>query len=209
MDADRFDGLTRALRATPTRRLTLRALTVLGMAAIIGADEAATRLKRKDNKKKDKKKKDKKKKRCRSEFPLFCPGLGCCPGYLPTCCPGGCAKPGYACCSAAQGGGSCGPDTPQCCGPTSKFPQGYCVANGTLCCSPAKGGSCPVDVPVCCPAGTGPQNGPNPGCCQADFPICCPKESNACAPEGGSCCTAAQGGGSCGPGETCTINGCV
>ena len=29
MDADRFDGLTRALRATPTRRLTLRALTVL------------------------------------------------------------------------------------------------------------------------------------------------------------------------------------
>src|SRR5687768_10783311 len=119
MDDDRFDGLARALRATPTRRSTLRALTVLSVAAILGPDEAAARLKRKDGKKKDgKKKDDNKKKRCRSEFPRYCPGLGCCPGHMSQCCPNGCAKPGYRCCSAAQGGGSCHPDTPQCCGPT-------------------------------------------------------------------------------------------
>jgi hypothetical protein len=39
MDADRFDALARALHTTPTRRLTLRALTALGLAAVLGEAE--------------------------------------------------------------------------------------------------------------------------------------------------------------------------
>jgi hypothetical protein len=204
-----FDVLTRALRVTPTRRNTLRGLGALGLATMFVPDQAPARIKRKDgggNKNKNKSKK-KKGRRCASEFPRFCPGLGCCPANW-QCCAAGCAQPGYQCCAPNQGGGSC-PIDKQCCGPTPQSPQGSCVAEGTICCGAANGGACPTDLPVCCPAGTGPQAGPARGCCQADFPICCPAESNACAPEGGSCCTAAQGGGSCGPGEQCSNAGCV
>jgi hypothetical protein len=207
MDAERFDTLARALRASSSRRLTLRGLTALGLTAVLYRDQAEAT--KRHRKKKDKKDDNKNKRRCASEFPVFCPGLGCCRGDMRTCCPAGCAPAGYRCCTAAQGGGSCPPEAPQCCGPTPQSPQGTCVQSGTLCCASANGGSCPADTPVCCPAGTGPQTGARPGCCEANFPLCCPAESNACAPEGGSCCTAAQGGGSCGPGEQCSPLGCV
>ena len=39
MDADRFDTIARALHSSPTRRLTLGALTALGLAAVLGDAE--------------------------------------------------------------------------------------------------------------------------------------------------------------------------
>lgn len=206
MDAERFDMLARALRTPLSRRTALWTLTTWGLAAGWPRyDVLATKRRRKKKDKQD----NKNKRRCPHEFSLYCPGLGCCRGDMPTCCPAGCAPAGYRCCSAALGGGACPSEAPQCCGPTPQSPQGTCVADGTHCCASATGGSCPADTPVCCPPGTGPQIGPSRGCCDANFPLCCPAESNACAPEGGSCCTAAQGGGACGPEEQCSLAGCI
>ena len=55
MDADRFDTLTRALQSSPTRRLTLGALTALGLTALLG--DAETNAKKKGHKKGKKRKK--------------------------------------------------------------------------------------------------------------------------------------------------------
>jgi hypothetical protein len=38
MDAERFDRLTRALRTSPSRRLTLQGLAMLGLAALLGEE---------------------------------------------------------------------------------------------------------------------------------------------------------------------------
>jgi hypothetical protein len=45
VDADRFDTLARAMQTTPTRRLTLGALTALGLATLLGDDEAEAKKK--------------------------------------------------------------------------------------------------------------------------------------------------------------------
>ncbi len=117
MDADRFDTIARTLHSTPTRRLTLGALTALGLAAILGDHEVAA--KKKGGGKKDGGKKKKKKgvkcqgKSCKKEEEKqFCHPAGeqctftpypCCPGTL--CCnhvapynTGFCVLPSDECC---------------------------------------------------------------------------------------------------------------
>ena len=80
MDADRFDTLARALQTTPTRRLTLGALTALGLASILG--DAEIDAKKKGGGKKGGKKK--KKERCKLVGRECCSDSDCSGGK--TCC---------------------------------------------------------------------------------------------------------------------------
>ena len=81
MDADRFDTLARALHATPTRRLTLAALTALGLTALLGDAETDAKKKSGGKKKGGKKKK---KEKCRLIGRQCCSDSDC-PGDN-TCC---------------------------------------------------------------------------------------------------------------------------
>jgi hypothetical protein len=127
VDADRFDTIARTLHSTPTRRLTLGALTALGLAAILGDHEVAA--KKKGGGKKDGGKKKKKKgvkcqgKSCKKEeekqfchpageqctftpYPC-CAGTVCCETALPPYNIGTCLPPAQCCtgeiCSAEDG----------------------------------------------------------------------------------------------------------
>ena len=152
MDAERFDTLARALQTTPTRRLTLGALTALGLAALLGEDEAEAKKKgRKKGKKKGGKKKGVK---CQGEScekegeSLICHPAGEQCTFTPyPCCPG------TACCDGAPpyNSGVCARATSECC----KKESADCMRSNEccpgLCCSSE--GQCIVNLdggsPVC------------------------------------------------------------
>jgi hypothetical protein len=91
MDADLFDRLTRSLRATPSRRLTIGTMVTAGLAALLGRDAAEAAPKKKGAGKKGGKQKKKKKGPTASPPP---PGIGECLNFnLPSGCrnvPGTC-----------------------------------------------------------------------------------------------------------------------
>jgi len=141
VDADRFDTLARALHTTPTRRLTLRALSVLGVVSLLGreAAEAGKRGKKHGGgKKKNKKKNNNNSSGTCRENGQPCTS-GCNPDGLTqqsipcdTCCSKTCgwdwqASLNYCCVKTGDPCPGCGPDQdcPKCCG--SK----YCTSNGT------------------------------------------------------------------------------
>jgi hypothetical protein len=93
VDADRFDTLARALQTTPTRRLTLGALTALGLASVLGDAEIDAK-KKGGGKKGGGKKGGKKKKKKKSPPPddaLTCGFDSDCNGVTdgPVCCNNG------------------------------------------------------------------------------------------------------------------------
>jgi hypothetical protein len=122
VDADRFDTLARALRTTPTRRLTLGALTALGLAALLG--DAGTDAKpgggKKGKGKKGKGKKggDNKKKKKKTTPPTntnaVCRFDSDCNGHAngPLCCDN---NPPYFECAQCCSAGNRGCTSPQYC----------------------------------------------------------------------------------------------
>ncbi len=145
MDASRFDIISRSLSTTPTRRLTVRALTALGLVAVSGP---ATAAKKKGGKKKCKDKGD--------SCPT-CPESPCAPKCTgKTCGPDGC-------------GGSCG----ACTGGTCR--SGTCDCSGNDTETEVCGGNCVAPCPsdrarnpftcACCIA-TGERSGNSQTCAQ-------------------------------------------
>jgi hypothetical protein len=117
VDADRFDTLARILQTTPNRRLSLRALTALGLAALLGEDEAEAKKKgrKKGRKKKGGKKKD-----------VKCQGESCEKEEEKQFChPAGqqCILSPYPCCAGTV-----------CCDGVPPYNSGFCALATSECC---------------------------------------------------------------------------
>lgn len=129
MDADRFETLLRTLHGTPTRRLTLRSLAVLGLATFLGHQESEAKT--------NKGRKGKGNKKGKGKTP---PCVGNCSGK--SCGDDGC-------------GGSCGtcPVDKICQGVTCVCPPGQQDSGGVCATEPICGGSLFCAAPSeCCSA---------------------------------------------------------
>lgn len=193
MDGETFDALIRRATDGATRRGVVQ----FGLGALlsgsvvlsgVGLDDAEARNK--------KRKKRKKQKRCKGNRPVKC-GNGCCPSNFSQCCenatepvnPFTCNPSDFTCCTLDDGGGSCPPESPQCCPPTFLDPFGTCAGPTDVCCTSEEGsGACPEDLPVCC-------------LIDPEDPF-----SGNCCPEDSSCC---QIDDDCGTGEVCLDFCCI
>ncbi len=210
MESKRFDDLVRGAFESATRRSVMRislgALAASALTALGAPSEAEAKMGKKGKKRK-KKKTPVVPATCPADLPVTC-GNGCCPNAFSKCCLenfgqpqlGGmlaraagdstCNPPSFNCCSADQGGGSCGGRFPKCCPATTQQPFGTCTeANATCCPSSAGGNSCEADRPKCCPGG-GPES---------------PNRFSACCLESQACCVANT---DCPGGQTCNGNCC-
>jgi hypothetical protein len=205
VESERFDNLVRGAFEHASRRRVVR-VGIGALAASVLTTLGLTLGDVKARKKKKKKKKGVPPATCPADLPVSC-GTGCCPNAYPKCClanfgangglivdstPGDstCNPSSFNCCSAAQGGGSCGGQFPQCCPATTQRPFGSCAeATATCCPSTAGGGACEADFPKCCPGGDADELNFFSRCCRATEACCvvtadCPA-GQTCS---GNCC---------------------
>ena len=196
MDADRFDTLSRALNASPTRRAALWTLATLGLwsAGDLLDPDAVNAGKKKGGKRGKKGKKGKKRKQQQDPQPQpqcpseCCPGIKgclgndvCCDGLCLQCCTSADCRDNGVCCPS----GNCRRPDEECCGPGGSCPAGkHCCATGICreCCGDQ---DCPEAGTKCCTNGF--CTTPNEQCCQDEdcpnqqLPICCATSSGGTA----------------------------
>jgi hypothetical protein len=138
VDADRFDTLARALQTSPTRRLTLAALTALGLAALLG--DTGTDAKKKGGGKKGGGKKDGGKKGGKKKKKAQCKLIG------RECCFDSDCSGGRTCCQRAYCGECCSQEDCEVFYPG----QGLTCSERATCddCSP-EGALCSNDIECC------------------------------------------------------------
>ncbi len=148
MDADRFDGLLRALAASPSRRGVGRILAGLVVGASLDARFDLVGIGAKKGKGRGKKKKKKK---------------PCGPGNCTECCVGCCG----GCCNDA---GQCVPGTSDDACESGGFPCDNCAAQGLVCREQSCG--CSVDCAGCCLDSLSCEPGNSIDACGSDGEAC-------------------------------------
>jgi hypothetical protein len=134
VDDRRFDALIASVaRDGLPRRTALKGVAgaavglSLARLGLAGGDVEAKNKRRKKRRKKNTNRCPRGTQRCNINGPNRCCGTECC---LFVNEPAGgetfCRSAADVCCTAAQGGGSCGPDFPYCCPPTGDDPEGSC-----------------------------------------------------------------------------------
>jgi hypothetical protein len=128
MDERRFDALVASMATNGLpRRAALRGAIGGGLGLALGGLAIAETGARKKGKKKKKDRCPPGTRKCTINTSGRCCATSCCLFILEP--PGGqtfCRFADEVCCSAQDGGGSCGPDYPYCCGPTDEDPEGFC-----------------------------------------------------------------------------------